>query len=58
MKKIFMAVALVATLGLTSCGWFGEKKEAVPAEVVEAVAEETTEVVEAATEAVEEVKAE
>lgn len=60
MKKIFMVVAMVATLGLTSCGWFGNKNEAVKdAEVVlEALEEATDEVVETATEVVEEAKAE
>lgn len=55
MKKIFMAVALIATMAFASCGNANKetKVEAteVATEVVNEVAETATEVVETATEA-------
>ena len=61
MKKIFMAIALIATMGLTSCDWGksnAEKDAEVVLEALEDAKDETVEVVEAAAEAVEDAKTE
>ena len=55
MKKIFMVVAMVATLGLTSCGWFNKEDAVKDAEVVLEALEEAKDAAEDAVETVVEV---